>query len=98
MTVPSAWSSETNNGDQMSDDLKALFPGQDVIAGGEKFTVTPFKFGQLPRVSKCLAAIAGNLKGGNLVEIAAAGGEELIELVSLAVAKPRAWFDGLPMD
>jgi hypothetical protein len=82
----------------MSDDLKTLFKSEAVAAGGETFDIAPFKFGQLPKVTKCLSSIAEKLQGGNVVEIAAAGGEDLINLVMLATGKSRAWFDELPMD
>ena len=82
----------------MSDDLKTLFPGQDVTAGGEVLTITPFVFGQLPKVAKCFAEIQSKMQGGNLIEIAAAGGEDLLALLCMAAKKPRAWFDTLPSD
>lgn len=82
----------------MSDDLKALFPGQEVDAGGETIKVSPFVFGQLPKVAKCFASIKGAIEGGNLIEIASAGGEDLLALLCLAVNKPRVWFDTLPSD
>lgn len=82
----------------MSDDLKALFPGQEVVAGGETIKVFPFAFGQLPKVAKCFASIKGVIEGGNLIEIASAGGEDLIELLCIAAKRPRAWFDTLPSD
>jgi hypothetical protein len=82
----------------MSEDLKALFPGQEVDAGGEKFIISPFAFGQLPKVAKCFASIKGVIEGGDLIQIASAGGEDLLELLCLAVGKPRKWFDTLPSD
>lgn len=82
----------------MSDDLKALFPGMEVAAGGETITVSPFVFGQLPKVAKCFASIKGVIEGGNLIEIASAGGEDLLQLLCLAVGKPRAWLDTLQSD
>lgn len=82
----------------MSEDLKALFPGQEVDAGGETITVSPFVFGQLPKVAKCFASIKGVIESGNLIEIASAGGEDLLELLCLAANKPRKWFDKLPSD
>jgi hypothetical protein len=82
----------------MSEDLKALFPGQEVVAGGETITVSPFVFGQLPKVAKIFAKIKDVIEGGNLIEIASAGGEDLLQLLCLAVNKPRDWFDTLPSD
>ncbi|MGZ3322012.1 MAG: DUF6631 family protein [Xanthobacteraceae bacterium] len=82
----------------MSDDLKALFPGQEVAAGGEIIKVSPFVFGQLPKVAKCFASIKGVIEDGNLIEIASAGGEDLLQLLCLAAKKDRAWFDTLPSD
>jgi hypothetical protein len=82
----------------MSEDLKALFPGQEVVAGGETIVVSPFAFGQLPQVAKCFASIKGVIEGGDLVEIASAGGEDLLKLLCLAAKKPRVWFDTLPSD
>jgi hypothetical protein len=82
----------------MSEDLKALFPGQEVVAGGETIVVSPFVFGQLPKVAKCFASIKSVIEDGNLIEIASAGGEDLLALLCLAANKPRAWFDKLPSD
>jgi hypothetical protein len=82
----------------MSEDLKALFPGQEVDAGGETIKVSPFPFGQLPKVAACFAKIKDVIEGGDLIEIASAGGEDLLALLCLAVSKPRAWFDTLPSD
>jgi hypothetical protein len=82
----------------MSEDLKALFPGQEVVAGGETITVSPFVFGQLPKVAKCFASIKEVIDGGNLIEIASAGGEDLLQLLCLAAKKKREWFDTLPSD
>ena len=82
----------------MSEDLKVLFPGQEIAAGGETFMVTPFVFGDLPKVAKCFAVIQSKIKGGNLVEIAAEGGEDLIQLLCIAIKKPRAWFDTIASD
>lgn len=39
-------------------DLNTLFPGREVVLMGETLTIMPFKFGQFPKVSKCLAPIA----------------------------------------
>jgi hypothetical protein len=82
----------------MSEDLKALFPGQEVDAGGETIKVSPFAFGQIPQVAKIFAKIKGVIEGGDLMEIASAGGEDLLQLLCLAANKPRTWFDTLPSD
>lgn len=82
----------------MSEDIKVLFPGKEVQAAGEVFTISPFTFGQLPKVAQCFAAIQTKMQSGNLIEIAAAGGEDLLMLLCLAVKKPRAWFDTLASD
>jgi hypothetical protein len=82
----------------MSEDLKALFPGQEVEAGGETITVSPFPFGQLPEVAKIFAKIKDVIEGGDLIEIASVGGEDLLALLCLAAKKPRPWFDTLPSD
>lgn len=82
----------------MSDDLNALFPGQEVTVGGETIAVSPFKLGQLPKVAATFAKIKGVIEGGNMVEIASAGGDDLLDLLCLAVCKPRAWVDDLAPD
>jgi hypothetical protein len=82
----------------LSEDLKALFPGQEVVAGGETIKVSPFAFGQLPKVAKCFASIKDVIEGGDLIVIASVGGEDLIELLCLAAKKARSWFDTLPAD
>ena len=82
----------------MSEDIKTLFPGKEITVGGETFTISPFTFGQLPKVAQCFAAIQSKMSSGNMIEIASAGGEDLLALLCISVKKPRAWFDTLPSD
>lgn len=82
----------------MSDDLKALFPGQEVAAGGETIAVSPFKLGQLPKVATAFAKIREVIGSGNMVEIASAGGDDLLDLLCLAVGRKREWVDSLESD
>lgn len=93
-------------------DLDVLFPGREVVVGGETITVKPLAFGQLPKAAKLLQPVVKALRAsgaiggegsvidlfGSWVDMLAAGGEELLALVGFAIGKPREWFDGLSMD
>lgn len=51
-------------------DMEVLFPeGKGVTVAGETLTVTPFKFGQLSKVTHLLAPIVRNLTACGLVRI-----------------------------
>jgi hypothetical protein len=71
-----------------------------VIAGGEQFTIREFGFGQIPAVSRHLAALFDNFGTAelNIPRLLAEGGEDVLAVLCLATGKPRDWFDTLPMD
>lgn len=69
-----------------------------VTAGGETFTIKPFTFGQLPAVTKCLANLAANIRPGDAIDIPgliADGGEDILQVLAIAIKKDRSWFDSL---
>jgi hypothetical protein len=84
----------------VADDLKVLFPGQDITVGGETLTVKPFAFGLLPRVVQLLRKITDALKAPSVdvLQVMEAGGSDLMDLLALTTGKPRAWIDALPLD
>jgi len=94
----------------MSVELSELFPeGRRVEVrqrGSEQadvFIVRPFTIGQLPRVLKAIRALleAGSMDAEgnvNLFDAFALGAEHAIELLSVATAKPREYFDNLDVD
>ena len=84
----------------MSDDLKVLFPGQEIMVGGETLMVKPFPFGLLPRVIALLRKITDGLKGESVdvLRIMEDGGSDLMDLLAVTTGKPRAWIDALPLD
>lgn len=63
-------------------DLETLFPGRAISAGGETFTLTPFKFGQLPTATRLLKPVAGALSAGGVFSIQSVGGETQFLLAS----------------
>jgi hypothetical protein len=89
-------------------DLQTLFPNQELVIAGETLTLRPFTFGQLPKVLKLTKSfynevqpfLAAGLESNAtaILEVLAAGGDDLIELIALGVHKPRTWFDTLEID
>ncbi len=79
----------------MSADLKALFAGKEVLADGETMTIKPFPFGKWPVALEKVAGLLPFVEAGDLIGLASAGGERVIELMMLATGKPREWFDTL---
>ena len=88
-------------------DLNILFPSSTVELSSGAVTVKPFTFGQLPKVLNKARTIYGAIShlmdgGGDetlvVIEIMSVGGEDLLELVSLSIGKPREFFDTLQMD
>ena len=58
--------------DDKKDDLEKLFPaGQEVTAGGEKVTLKPFTFGQLPRAIKLLRPVTDAVGTAGIAEFSA---------------------------
>jgi len=87
-------------------DLKVIFPASTVELSSGAITVKPFTFGQLPKVLQKAQTIYGGIahlmdNGADtaaVVQIMAVGGEDLLELVSLSIGKPREFFDTLQID
>lgn len=82
----------------MTDTTPLHIPTATVTLAGEAFTVRPFTFGQLPFVTKKLASIAGSLgpeQFANIPLLIAEGGEDILEVLALAIKKPRSYFDTL---
>ena len=73
----------------------ALGQEQETIhVNGEDLVITPLKFGQLPAVFKHLGALVSD--GAGNVDIVASilnGGEDVLACLSIAINKPREWFD-----
>lgn len=71
-----------------------------VTVKGEDFLITPYTFGQLPRVAKHIANIGQSisLEDIDLQELAAVGGEDVLALCSIATGKSRSFFDTVGTD
>ena len=93
--------------------IQTLFPGKDItLNSGEVISLKPFTFGQLPQALKLSQKISGIIyslvKEGKLQDktamatavmmVLTEGGEDIINLISLGVGKPRSWFDTLQSD
>ena len=86
------------------DEVDVLFPTSvEFVVNGENVVIHEFKFGELPKVIKLLK-VAGPLfiQASNedklsdpltILSIIEHGGEDLIQLLSGNVGKPREWFD-----
>ena len=91
----------------MSEELKTLFPDQDLVfeIDGRKeiVTVRPFKIGQLRKLAQPLAELASIIARANgdmevVLGIINHGGENLIKVIEVATGKGVEWFDNLEMD
>jgi len=87
-------------------ELDILLPDHSVnLSTGETIAVTPFKFGQFPRVIKLVGRIGDQMSSLNNLEpmkIALAlcedDGEAVMNLVALVTGKSVAWCRELPGD
>lgn len=76
--------------------IEITCPTVEVVVGDETFTIKPFGVGQLPTVALHLAAIAEKwFAGMTLPILLAKGGEDVLQVMAIAIGKPRAWFDSL---
>lgn len=84
----------------MSDELKTLFPGREVIVACETIKVKPFKMGQYPAVIGIIAEIAPLIDkaSGNILTIATLGAEHVMQLACLSTGKTREWFNDVDAD
>ena len=83
------------------DPMDTLFPEEEVELGGEKFNISPFTFGQIPKVVKRLKNVAGVLDQEDfgsitsMMELLIQGGDDIIELVALVLKKDKEWVEEL---
>ena len=84
-----------------TDPLAQMRPVQDTITiQQETFTLQPFKFGQVPKVLKHLAALGAYVNTG-LLDLEKAfyhGGEGVMHCLALALGKERAYMDEVDQD
>lgn len=90
--------------DKNQEVLKSILPEGNEIkieSSGEILVIKPLRFGQLPKVLKHLSALfqftdaQGNMQ---LKRALLEGGEDILQLLAIAAAKPRAWFDDISLD
>lgn len=81
-------------------DLEILFPGVEVVVGGESILIKPFTTGQLLRSSKLLAQLAPLAKKHtdedgklDMVLLMTEAGGLVIELISIAAKRSVAWVE-----
>lgn len=85
----------------MSKELDTLFPESEIVLGGETIKVSPFRFGQFPQVIKKMRGVASAMDGddfgsiASIVDLIALGGDDILDLVSIALKKDREWVDEL---
>jgi len=95
--------------EQKVDEIEILFESTKTYnIGSETLTIRPFSFGELPQVISLLKGVGSHfahyqaLGTLNTVEammdVIAAGGENLIQTMSLNTRKPRAFFDTIAPD
>lgn len=83
------------------EELKDLVPqAAEVRAGGELFEITPFKFGQIPKVMRIMGEAFASLQSEEvpLEELLESAGDQVMDLVALATGKDRDWVAGLLPD
>lgn len=92
-------------------DLSILFPTQHLDIGGRTVSISPFKFGQLPRamakakhVFGHLAELVSKKEGSQSLEIGLimsameVGGDDLIDLIVMCSNVDREFVSGLGID
>ena len=88
------------------DETEVLFETRkEFTIKGEKISVRPFSFGELPIVLKLLKNVGsyfavhqknGTLKSiDGMMEIMAVGGENLMQALALNIGKPREWLNDI---
>lgn len=93
----------------MTEQLEVLFPsGKEITLTGKQFTITPFKFGQLPKVIKAITKAATNyealkiegtkIKPEVALTILSESGEDLIVLLSDILQVERTFIENLDPD
>ncbi|MCE3608075.1 hypothetical protein LXA47_31385 [Massilia sp. P8910] len=80
-------------------ELEILFPEVEIEVRGEPIRISPFKVGKWIKVMKMVSAmqpiIAKHIKGEdvNMMGIMFDAGDPVMDLIALAINKPRAWLD-----
>ncbi len=71
----------------------------EVTANGETLRIRPFAFSQLPEVTARLLPLFSSLESEgetiNLDRLIVNGGENLFQVLAMAIEKPREWIDEL---
>jgi hypothetical protein len=90
-------------------ELNTLFPGTDVtLSDGSTVTIKPLLFGQFPKAAKLAQGIALPLmeayasgtadSATTIIQVMSEGGDDLLNLISLGINKPRSFLDALGFD
>ena len=91
----------------MSVELQQLFPaGKQITISDANLTITPFKFGELPKVFKAIEPIAGSLGAlmsgrpdvSVIAQLLGEGGDSIIDLIVIGSRQPRTWIEALEID
>lgn len=84
----------------MTTKIKLAAPALTVSAGGEKITLKPFSFGQLPLVAEYITNIITGLDGAevSIPTLIAKGGEDIMHIIALACGKDRDWLNTIEQD
>jgi hypothetical protein len=92
----------------MSNDLTLLFPaGQQLSIRDENITIKPFKFGDLPKVFKCLEPLTTsmakmvadrNTSPAAIAMLMAEGGDSVLDLMVIGSKQNKVWIEELEMD
>jgi hypothetical protein len=91
-----------------TNELEVLLPqGKQVSIKNANITITPFKFGELPKVFKAIEPISnvlfsavngGSNQIGIISSILAQGGDNVLDLMVIGSRQPREWIEQLEMD
>lgn len=89
-------------------ELEVINPvGKQIKIKDENLTITPFKFGELPRVFRAvdpiLVELTNALQHRNnhaamLSALMASAGDNVLDLITVGVRKPREWVEQLDSD
>ncbi|MFZ5555099.1 MAG: DUF6631 family protein [Pseudomonadota bacterium] len=74
-----------------------------VTVAGTAVELTPIRLGELPRLLAAVRPIAADLSAGlsaepDWLDLLARHGEAVLELLTLATRRDRAWIEGLALD
>lgn len=92
----------------MSNELNLLFPaGKQISIRDENLTIKPFKFGELPKVFKCIEPLTAsmakmvadrNTSPQAIAMLLSEGGDSVLDLMVIGAKKDRTWIDDLEID